>query len=102
MTLHMKKNDPAKAHEFFKAKMSFTTGPVEVDYYRGKGGAFKVIDVRAREDYDEGHVPGAISLPEDEWSTFKGLSKDSLNIVYCYTQVCHLAAKSAVKFTEAG
>jgi rhodanese-related sulfurtransferase len=30
------------------------------------------------------------------------LSKDKLNILYCYSEVCHLAAKAATKFAQAG
>ena len=43
-----------------------------------------------------------MSLPQNEWNTFRGLSKDKLNILYCYSEVCHLAAKAAVKFASAG
>src|SRR5690242_19388045 len=102
MATRFKKPDPAKAHEHFERKMSFTTGPVEVDYFRNQGDDFNLIDVRQSEDYDEEHAKTAINLPQDKWDTFEGLSKDKLNIVYCYTEVCHLAAKAALKFTDAG
>ena len=41
-------------------------------------------------------------MPRDRWSTFEGLEKDKLNVLYCYSQVCHLAAKAAVEFTSNG
>mgnify|MGYP000325743133 CR=1 FL=1 len=50
----------------------------------------------------EEHAIRATSLPEDQWKTFKGLSKDKLNVLYCYTEVCHLAARAAVLFAGAG
>ena len=94
--------DPAKAKEFFGNKLSFTTGPVEVDHMLKAHENINVIDVRAEEDYQKGHVPGAFNLPSDKWQSFEGLSKDKTNIVYCYSAVCHLAAKAAYKFAERG
>ena len=82
--------------------MAFTTGPVEVDYFRNQGDDFNLIDVRAKEDFDEEHAESAVGLSQDEWNSFRGLSKDKLNILYCYSEVCHLAAKAAVKFAAAG
>ena len=55
------------------------------------------LDVRAAEDYAKGHIPGAINLPEGTWDRPNGLGKDKTNIVYCYTNVCHLAAKACVE-----
>jgi rhodanese-related sulfurtransferase len=109
MHLRFKRNEPAKAREYFLNKLSFTTGPMEVDSMRraeGKRGAdFLIVDVRAPEDFEEGHVPGAINIPEDQWSEAidsKRLNRDTLNVVYCYTQVCHLAARACLKFATEG
>jgi len=79
-------NDPSKASEYFKARMEFTTGPVELSHMlEQRNENINVVDVRASDDYTKGHVPRAISLPQDQWTTFKGLRKDKLNILYCYT-----------------
>jgi rhodanese-related sulfurtransferase len=94
--------DPALAKEYFEQKLSFTTGPVELDRMIKSGEDIIVIDVREREDYLKGHIPGALSLPKDEWGSLKGLSKDKTNILYCYTAVCHLAATAAVEFAGKG
>src|ERR1041384_1171195 len=96
-----KKNDPERARQFFADKLSFTTGPVELERNLKQNGLV-VIDVRASEDYQKGHIPGAISLPKDKWGTFEGLRKDALNVVYCYTQVCHLGASAAFEFASHG
>jgi rhodanese-related sulfurtransferase len=61
-----------------------------------------VIDVRAAEDYRKGHVPGAVNLPEEKWSTYAGLREEGLNVIYCYSQVCHLAATAALEFAGKG
>ena len=50
-------NDPVKAKEFFEDKMAFTTGPVELERMM-KNNEVNVVDVRAAEDYAEGHILG--------------------------------------------
>ena len=57
-----------------------------------------LVDVRAAEDFAKGHIPGAINLPKGRWDNPQGLSKDKTNVVYCYTQQCHLAANACVQF----
>ena len=94
-------NDPAKAKEYFEAKMTFTTGPVELERIMKKS-EVNVVDVRAAEDYAEEHIPGAINLPKDQWHTLKGLRKDKINVLYCYSHVCHLAATAALEFASKG
>ena len=84
-------------------KLTFTTGPVELNRELEAGAKnIVVVDVRAEEDYREGHIPGAINLPKEQWDTLEGLSKDKLNVLYCYSHVCHLAATAAVQFAEHG
>jgi rhodanese-related sulfurtransferase len=97
MATKLMTNDPAKAKEYFEAKMAFTTGPVELERMI-KSNEVNVVDVRAAEDYAEGHIPSAVNLPKDQWPTLKGLRKDKLNVLYCYSHVCHLAATAAVEF----
>jgi rhodanese-related sulfurtransferase len=67
-----------------------------------KAGEANMVDVRAAEDYAEGHIPGAISLPKDKWNALSGLRKDKVNVLYCYSQVCHLAATAALEFASKG
>ena len=94
-------NDPVKAKEYFQAKMTFTTGPIELERLL-KGREVNVVDVRAAEDYAEGHIPGAVNLPKDKWQTLEGLRKDKTNVLYCYSHVCHLAAAAALEFAGKG
>lgn len=93
--------DPAKAKEFFETKMAFTTGPAELERMM-KNNEVNIVYVRAAEDYAKGHIPGAINLPKDQWSTMKGLRRDKTNLLYCYSIVCHLAATAAVEFASHG
>jgi len=93
---------PQKAKEYFEAKISFTTGPIELERMMKQGENINIVDVRAAEDYAEGHIPGAVNLPKDKWQTLDGLRKDKTNVLYCYSQVCHLAATAAVEFASKG
>ena len=101
MAVPVMTNDPAKAKEFFEAKMAFTTGPVELERMM-KNKEVNIVDVRAAEDYAQGHIPGAVNIPKDQWPSLKGLLKDKMNVLYCYSQVCHLAATAAVEFAGKG
>lgn len=96
-------HDPAKAKAYFENKLAFTTGPVEVDrWLRSDHNTINVVDVREAEDYAKGHIPGAINLPREKWDSLEGLQKDKTNVVYCYTQQCHLAANACVHFAARG
>jgi rhodanese-related sulfurtransferase len=94
-------HDPVKAKEFFEAKNAFTTGPVELERMM-KEGNVNIVDVRAADGYAKGHIPGAVSLPKERWATLQGLRKDRVNVLYCYSLVCHLAATAAVQFASQG
>ena len=89
-----------RARLFFDERLDYTRGPVELNEMIKRGEKMNIIDVRRPEDYSKGHIPGAMNLPEDKWSTFKGLSKDRPNIVYCYSTVCQLSTRAAKYFVE--
>jgi len=93
---------PKKARRFFASKLKFTTGPVELKYWLNEGANIQVVDVRAPADFAQGHIPGAIHLPKEKWEKPAGLSKSKINVVYCYSQVCHLAAAAAYEFAGRG
>jgi rhodanese-related sulfurtransferase len=94
--------DTKKASAFFEAKMEFTTGPFELNEMIKKHEDVNIIDVRASQDYEKGHIPGSLSLPKESWDSFAGLGKNKVNIIYCYSDVCHLAAAAAYKFAARG
>ncbi len=93
---------PRKAHKYFKAKMEFTTGPVELDRMVKDHENVNIIDVRSAADYALEHIPGAINLPKGRWASCSGLSREAVNVVYCYSEDCHLAAAAAMEFTGQG
>ena len=106
MATKLKIPSSAKAKQYFQDKMAFTTGPVELERWVGQGQPIHIVDVRAAEDYAEGHIPGAVNLTKTEWHDTKllkaRLRKDKINVLYCYSQVCHLAATAAIEFAGKG
>ena len=96
-------HSPERAKAYFEDKLAFTTGPVELDRWIKSGeDNLVVVDVRAAEDFAKGHIPGAINIPAAEWGNPRGLGKDKTNVVYCYTQQCHLAANACAQFADKG
>ena len=93
---------PKKAKKYFTAKMDFTTGPIELDAMIKRQENITIIDVRKPEDYRSGHIPGAINKYRAEDDSFTGLSKKRNNVIYCYSEDCHLAAAAAKEFAENG
>jgi rhodanese-related sulfurtransferase len=96
-------HSPTAAQKYFEDKLAFTTGPVELERWIKAGeDNLVVVDVRAEEDYAKGHIPGAINVPKEQWQAPQGLARDKTNVVYCYTQQCHLAANACCKFASLG
>ena len=98
----MLQSNHEKAREYFAAKMAFTTGPFELKSMLDRNEAIVVVDVRGAGDFDKNHIPGAVNLPYGSWHTAKGLRKDRVNVIYCYSQTCHLAAKAALELASQG
>ncbi|MBW7990319.1 MAG: rhodanese-like domain-containing protein [Planctomycetes bacterium] len=94
--------DTNKAVEYFQNKMEFTTGPFELKSLIDSGENINIIDVRLYEDFVSGHIPSSVNLPREKWETLEGLSHDRNNIVYCYSDACHLSAAAALLFAERG
>lgn len=90
------------AAEFFAQRLAYTLGPVELKKML-EDNKVKLIDVRRKEDYDEGHIEGAISMPKDELKErLSELSQSDVHAVYCYNQQCHLGAAAAFTLTTGG
>jgi len=64
------------------------------------GDAPLILDVRSREEYAAGHVPGAINIPHDELSTRQtelGASTSEEIVVYCHSGRRAAAAESTLE-----
>ncbi|RZL78115.1 MAG: metalloregulator ArsR/SmtB family transcription factor [Rhodococcus sp. (in: high G+C Gram-positive bacteria)] len=65
---------------------------------RARSGKVTVLDVRPREEYAAGHIPGAVSIPLDELADHLAeLPEDQEIVAYCRGAYCVLA-HDAVRF----
>lgn len=64
------------------------------------------VDVRDQWDFADGHVSGAVNLPEVEFNTkheaLSKLSKDEPLILYCSSDDCGLSTKVAIELMKLG
>jgi rhodanese-related sulfurtransferase len=65
------------------------------------------VDARAKSEWDQGHIPGAIPVPLGEFDVYyekykSKISKATKLISYCHGVGCHLSDKVAEKLWEKG
>jgi nicotinamide-nucleotide amidase len=67
------------------------------------GGAV-LVEVLPHQDYDEEHLPGALSIPLRELTAdrVRALDRDRPVVVYCYDTQCDLSARAAARLTALG
>ena len=97
--------DTQRGKKFFEDKVAYTMSPMTL--HRMLDNLDKeniyLVDVRRKEDYEKGHIKNAVSIPGSEIENrLNELSKDKINLLYCYTQQCHLAATAALVLAENG
>ncbi len=62
---------------------------------RAEGSAVVVLDVRPREEYEAGHIPGAVSVPLGELEArLAALPRDAEIVAYCRGPYCVLAPQA--------
>lgn len=74
---------------------------------RFQANAAVFVDARAREDYRQGHIPGAVNLPDQQFDEFFGpffeeIDPERFLITYCEGEHCPLSGSLAEKLREAG
>ena len=96
---------PEEAKRHFLAKLAVETDPADVrlDLQRGQD-SFTLLDARSAQDYEECHIPGAISLPYRSITAERTaeLSKDRPLVVYCWSPGCNAATKAAARLSALG
>lgn len=99
--------DTQAAVKYFEDELNFTAGPGSAKKVSEGKLEGVIIDLRKKEHFDKGHIPGAINLPFDQYDGFEGqqtefpgLSKDKISYVYCYELLCNLSQKAAKKFAS--
>ncbi|CAG7632372.1 ArsR/SmtB family transcription factor [Rhodococcus opacus] len=70
---------------------------------RARSGKVTVLDVRPREEYQAGHIPGAVSIPLDELADHLAeLPEDQEIVAYCRGAYCVLAHDAVRLLTDHG
>lgn len=92
------------AADYFQAKLDYEMTPWGLKTLLEKGSKeHLVLDVRSPEDYAQGHIPGAASLPLAELpAKLSTLPKDKTIVTYCGSLTCALAPKAALQLARAG
>ncbi len=89
--------------DWFKAKLQFEIGPVELDRLLEHKISILVVDVRDRESYLEAHIPGAVNIPLAELPRKLGeLPREKTIVTYCWSPTCMMSAKAALELAHRG
>jgi rhodanese-related sulfurtransferase len=93
------------AREHFSAKLAFETDCADVHRSFSSGTVdFVLIDVRGRDAYRKGHVPGAVNIPLHTLSE-RQMSEYPVGtrfVVYCAGPQCNGANKGALRLSTMG
>lgn len=66
---------------------------------------FTLVEVLAKEDYEKGHLPSAISIPVNELTTLSPKllpDKNGRVVVYCSSFICTASTGAARRLQELG
>jgi len=89
--------------DYLKVKDSLEPVPASELLNRARDGLITVLDVRPKEEYVSGHLPGAINIPLDELEKHLGeLDPNHEIVAYCRGPHCVLAFDAVVKLREKG
>ena len=70
---------------------------------RLREGSVTVIDVRPKEEFAAGHLPGAVNIPLDDLNRrWRDLPTDNEVVAYCRGPYCLLAFEAVAKLRERG
>ncbi len=96
--------DLTRLKEHFVLKLQATKQLADVvDSVKRGSSDLVLLDMRDREDYQKGHIKGALSMPLEEIDKrYRDLPRDKDIVIYCYNQYCQLSTLGALKLVEHG
>lgn len=94
----------AEARRHFLNRLRLETDAADVYADLAAGADIIVIDARAPERYEQGHIPGAINVPHRTMTaeSTASLPKDKLIVTYCDGIGCNASTKAALKLSSFG
>ncbi|SDG47756.1 rhodanese-like domain-containing protein [Klenkia brasiliensis] len=90
------------AAAFFAAKLAHETDPADLAAARAAGTGPVVVDVRSQAAWDQGHLPGAVHLPDVTRAADVLPDRDADVVVHCWGPGCNGATKAALALAEQG
>ncbi|MEM9381150.1 MAG: rhodanese-like domain-containing protein [Planctomycetota bacterium] len=96
---------PDLALEHFSNKLKHETDCWDVHSTRDfEDRGFVLVDVRSREAFDAGHVPGAIHIPQAQLTEARlaDYPADTLFVVYCAGTHCNGSTRAAMRLARLG
>lgn len=98
-----KTHEPSAA-DYFIAKLKYEMSPYGLKGLLDEGSTdYQIIDVRSSDQYDEGHIPGALNIPlVDLPKMLSKIPKDKTIVTYCGSITCQLAPKAALELAQKG
>ena len=93
--------DPVSARTHFENLLAFETDCWDV-HASLDAHDFILLDVRAPQSFDKGHIPGAVSLPHGKINerNLAAYPADALFVVYCNGPHCNGADRAAVRLSR--
>lgn len=89
--------------DFFENMDGLYTLTKEKVYEKLKEGNIVLLDMRPEEEYEAGHIEGAVSVPMEKLDTYlQQLPRDKEVIAYCRGKYCVYSALAAQKLQEEG
>ena len=100
----IKPANPLQLKRYFEAKLAAELGPHNVKRLLDHDPRQLVLlDVRSKEGYANGHLPGALNIPFEELPARAGeLPKHTDIIAYCWSVTCMLSTKAAYVLASQG
>lgn len=96
---------PRDALAHFESEFAFETDCWDVHDALSNGEQdFVLLDVRSHQLFGQGHVPGAVSLPQGKIieSKLAAWPKDTMFVTYCAGPHCNGAARGAIRLAKLG
>jgi len=97
--------DPAETLDRLQSRLRFETDCWDVhEGLRAPNPDFVLVDVRSREAYERGHVPGAVHIARRTITgdTLRGYAADTLFVTYCGGPHCNGSTRGAIAFATLG
>ena len=95
---------PAELARYFRLKLAAEWGPHDLKRaLEERREKIFILDVRHREGFRGGHIPGAKNIPFEELeSRLKEIARETEVVTYCWNLTCSLSTQAAALLSSKG